>query len=235
MYRRRLSRGWRHMFSCVSTLKFFARSEQIRHTVSSCFACVTHHRKTAVAAREDASHEEYSTDVDAMEASAFQQRQSNRCRRRVQRVLWFHASHERDVLALLDPLASARVCETRESHSKNSHRAVEGLGVAEHDSSAVLFDEVYFMKLSSMRPSRFKPPTAREILQPYGLPVATEAQLTIGKRELMSLFDSDKAAKERSTPSDGLSEPESTRTWQQTLEQVIPDIAHRFMRHVHTD
>lgn len=72
-------------------------------------------------------------------------------------MLWFNTSHERDVVPLLEPLASARAAR----------------GAGDGRGERPLFDEAWFMEVKAGRPSRVRTPTAAEILRPRGLCVAT--------------------------------------------------------------
>ena len=91
-------------------------------------------------------------------------------------MLWFNASHERDVVPLLGTLASARrraPCSGRSSRPSSSSSSSSS-SVNEDD--APLFDEAWFMKVNPARPSRFAPPTAREILAPHAVSPAVVGQ-----------------------------------------------------------
>lgn len=115
-----------------------------------------------------------------------QRHRSNRSRR--MRVLWFYASHERDMLSLLDMLASARAphqseCNrTGHPHIDDDSGAAsmnEGVDAAGNDADdcnvgadrhdAPLFDMACFMEVIPGRPSRFMLPTATEILARHGV------------------------------------------------------------------
>lgn len=85
--------------------------------------------------------------------------------RRRRRVLWFNASHERDVVPLLGTLASARRRAPCGRRSNSSSTNVN----EDREDDAPLFDEAWFMEVDPARPSRFAPPTAQEILTPHVL------------------------------------------------------------------
>ncbi|CAN0414824.1 unnamed protein product, partial [Ectocarpus sp. 8 AP-2014] len=92
-------------------------------------------------------------------------RQKRRCRR----VLWFNASHERDVVPLLDMLASARRREACDGSSGNATNTTNRDDDDDADGDTPLFDEAWFMEVNPGRPSRFRLPTAQEILAPHGI------------------------------------------------------------------
>lgn len=91
-------------------------------------------------------------------------------RKRVHRTLWFHASHERDVVPLLEMLSDAQTSRVSEDdHGElGAHH-----GEDEKNGSVSLFDEVCFVEIDSGRPSRFTPPTAKEILSRHNIPVVS--------------------------------------------------------------
>lgn len=141
--------------------------------------------------------------------------------RRVRRVLWFHASHERDVVSLLEPLVSARGGDVDALQAENSSTSAPGsqenLSLSDDGRHLPFFDEAWFMGIKQVRPSRFAPPTAREILRGHGLDVQGVSEgpgRTQSANSLRVTVEPDEA----SGRSQGA---ESTAGWQRTLEQVI--------------
>ncbi len=111
-------------------------------------------------------------------------RDSKQCQRRGRRrrVLWFNASHERDIVPLLDTLASARRrASSRRREDSNSNIATNDDEDDDDDDDdkddAPLFDEAWFMEVNPGRPSRFAHPTAQELLAPHFPPPASVASV----------------------------------------------------------
>lgn len=159
------------------------------------------------------------------------ERLNSRRRGRQRRVLWFNTSHERNLVPLLDPLASARepargmIGETSDLAGRGVEYNKPGYQVRP------LFDEAWFMELAPGRPSRFTPATAKEILQPYGLSTTTvesmkEATPAAKRRNNSTSLcrPNEDRGKEGGTASSN-EQPrraaEAMGGWQQTLEQVI--------------
>lgn len=154
-----------------------------------------------------------------------QQQQRQQPRRRIhgtrcRRVLWFNASHERDVLPLLDLLASARA----RTHGHKirgcgniSDSSPDGLA---QDDDAPLFDSACFMEVPPARPSRITPPTAQEILAPRGMSPVDQANA-----EGLGAVSSEACACAAGEGERGDTVPEAREVgsggWQRTLEQVI--------------
>lgn len=136
-------------------------------------------------------------------------------------MLWFNASHERDVVPLLDPLASARQrVACRRSRKSGNNSGVDDDGDDGDEADAPLFDEAWFMEVNPGRPSRFTPPTVQEILSPHGvLPVAV-TRGGVGHEpppddEVLQSREKEEEEKER----DGGAEAKAG-AWQRTLQQV---------------
>lgn len=150
------------------------------------------------------------------------QRQQQRARRR-RRILWFNASHERDIVPLLDMLASARRRGKETNHNHSSSRN-ESSGDVDDDDDTPLFDEAWFMEVTPGRPSRFRHPTAQEILAPLGVSpsagVATAvANAATATREATLDGPSDGAVS--SGRQQDAEEGAGAGAWQRTLKQVM--------------
>ncbi|CAM9818258.1 unnamed protein product [Ectocarpus sp. 12 AP-2014] len=158
-------------------------------------------------------------------------RQKRRCRR----VLWFNASHERDVLPLLEMLASARRREPCNGSSGNATNTTKKDDDDDADGDKPLFEEAWFMEVHPGRPSRFKLPTAREILAPHGMfPAVPAAAATpagmAGASSVGSGPCSDDPSGEEPSggaapgcgeeKADGAGAGSGAGAWQRTLEQV---------------
>ncbi|CBJ26031.1 conserved unknown protein [Ectocarpus siliculosus] len=158
-------------------------------------------------------------------------RQNRRCRR----VLWFNASHERDVVPLLDMLASARRRESCDGSSGNATNTTNKDDDDDADGDTPLFDEAWFMEVIPGRPSRFKLPTAQEILAPHGISpaVAAAAATSAGMAGASSVSSgpcSDDPSGEEPAggaapgcgeeKADGAGAGSGAGAWQRTLEQV---------------
>lgn len=151
-------------------------------------------------------------------------------------MLWFNASHERDVVPLLDMLASARRREPCSGASGNAtNTTTKDDDDDDADRGTPLFDEAWFMEVNPGRPSRFKPPTAEEILAPHGMSpaVAAAAATPAGIAEASSAGSgpcSDDpsgegpsggaAAGRGDENADGAGAGSRAGAWQRTLEQV---------------
>lgn len=126
-------------------------------------------------------------------------------------MLWFNASHERDVVPLLDSLASARARtygqQLEDGVNNNNNGSTDDRVQLGDD--APLFDSAWFMEVPPGRPSRVTPPTAQEILAPHGMGAASSGAhaCTSGEGER-----GDTAPEARET---------GAGVWQRTLEQVI--------------
>eukprot|EP00752_Nemacystus_decipiens_P006525 g5876.t1 len=198
------------------------------HTEQSIHACLEWFiEKTARAADDDNSR--FSTpanpksEVEAgTPTSDANQPQANpEQRRRRRRVLWFNASHERDVVPLLGILASARrrVLRTGSSNSSTGNNA--------NEDDAPLFDEAWFMKVNSARPSRFALPTAQEILGPHAMSPAVVGQEMDSTTSSLPGGSKDTARDE--VPAAAMSGRQEKKeasaetgegAWQRTLQQV---------------
>ncbi|CAM9652219.1 unnamed protein product [Scytosiphon promiscuus] len=150
------------------------------------------------------------------------------------RILWFNASHERDVVPLLDMLASARRRAQQGGASNNNHSSStigaisrgivtredgsgDGDGDTKSDGDDVpLFDEAWFMEVNPGRPSRFKPPTAEEILAPLGIHPSPVAPPAADAARLEGAADTAASSGRRAEEGGGA----ATGAWQRTLEQV---------------
>ena len=153
------------------------------------------HRKTRAATHVVGSGPRVAPKV-FKEGAAAQSKEAQRLRgmERGRCVLWFYASHERDVVPLLEALASARA-----SHA-SMIGALELRRSEDAKEEGPLFDEVCFMEFNSGRPSRFTPPTARELLSRHDVPVVSLDQMESNE-------DSDPRG-------------HGSGDWQRTLEQV---------------
>lgn len=174
--------------------------------------------KTAATARADdpaaLRPDHVTVDLDEGEdkhAPKMQQPRRGSRRTGSRRVLWFNASHERDVVPLLDSLASARARlygqQIGDGVDNNSNGSTDGR--AQFDDGVPLFDSAWFMEVPPARPSRVTPPTAQEILAPHGMGAASSGAYACTSAE------GDR----------GDTAPEAleagTAVWQRTLEQVI--------------
>lgn len=174
--------------------------------------------KTAATARADdaaALQPDHVTDDlgEGEDKHALKMQQPRRGSRRTgrRRVLWFNASHERDIVPLLDSLASARARTYGQQIggcvNNNSNGSTDGR--AQFDDGAPLFDSAWFMEVPPARPSQVTPPTAQEILAPHGLGAASS-----GAHACTS------AEGERGDTAPEVREA-GTAVWQRTLEQVL--------------
>lgn len=142
-------------------------------------------------------------------------------------MLWFNASHERDVVPLLDMLASARRREPCSGGaSGNATNTTDKDGDADGD--APLFDEAWFMEVNPGRPSRFKPPTAQEILAPHGMSPAVAGIAGASSVGCGPFSDDPKGEEPSGGAAPGCGEEKAggagagsgAGAWQRTLEQV---------------
>lgn len=147
-------------------------------------------------------------------------------RQRSQRVLCFNASHERDILPLLNPLVRARARDINTlvtTEVRQTDARIQENNNEDCDEGKPLFDAVWFVKVPSARPSRFTPATAQEILARHGL------STTSGLGETKVLDCDDKVTSDDQSirmGSNGNSRGGSpiktgTQAWPETLEQVM--------------
>ncbi|CAM9246621.1 unnamed protein product [Pylaiella littoralis] len=150
--------------------------------------------------------------------------------RQTRRVLWFNASHERDVVPLLGPLASAR----KRVPCRRSRRGDDDVDVDDGDGSnggvvegddnddevdAPLFDDAWFMEVNLGRPSRFTPPTVQEILSPLGVSPAAVAHAGAGHGGPPDAEEVRRREVEEKEGKYGGAEAKAG-AWQRTLQQV---------------
>lgn len=162
-------------------------------------------------------------------------------------MLWFNASHERDIVPLLDALASARRrASSRRLEDSNSNAATSDDGDGDDNKDdGPLFDEAWFMEVNPGRPSRFAHPTAQELLAPHYPPPASVASVVSGGSEGNSTMEDDVpkesaavssrsgfAGAKAAGPTEAIAAPEGGEdkkpaaedaeagAWQRTLQQV---------------
>lgn len=148
--------------------------------------------------------------------------------RRTRRVLWFNASHERDVVPLLAPLASARQPVPCRRKSRGNRRSGNNVDVDagdgsngnidndEEEADAPLFDEAWFMEVNPGRPSRLTPPTVQEILSPHGVSLVAVAR---GEGGALRHQEEGEEVKCDGTEA-------KAGAWQRTLQQVTFVVCH---------
>lgn len=146
------------------------------------------------------------------------------------------------MVPLLDMLVSARAGSARKQDGLGENcgngncddRAEGGRDNAsvdndDDDDDAPLFDAVWFLMVSPGRPSRFTPPTAKEILAPHGVSLApvghggavggTRAVDLVGKNDAVSC-GAEEEGEGRSGTAPEFQKDTATGAWQRTLEQV---------------